>query len=184
MSLGSERLGVTAKIDLVEIRPTDSQSDDNDLFSKREVCPVDYKAGAPREGEEGKELWDADKMQLGLQCLLLRDNGYTCNEGLIYYRATRQRVRLAITPELEAWVVQKIREVRECAAGSIPPPLMDSPKCPRCSLVTVCLPNETRLLASSVAALYERRGSPEPDESAVTDRRYSGSAAPTNRGAG
>jgi len=146
VSLGSERLGVTAKIDLVEIRPFDSQSDD-DLFSKREVCPVDYKAGAPREAEEGKELWDADKMQLGLQCLLLRDNGYICNEGIIYYRATKQRVRLLITPELEAWVLQKIREARGCAAGSIPPPLIDSPKCPRCSLVTVCLPDETRMLA-------------------------------------
>jgi CRISPR-associated protein Cas1 len=148
VSLGSERLGVTAKIDLVEIRPADSQSDDDDLFSKREVCPVDYKAGAPREGEEGKELWDADKMQLGLQCLLLRDNGYICNEGIIYYRATKQRVRLAITPEVEAWVLQRIREARECAAGSIPPPLVDSPKCPRCSLVTVCLPDETRILAA------------------------------------
>jgi CRISPR-associated protein Cas1 len=147
VSLGSERLGVTAKIDLVEIRPIDSQSDDDDLFSKREICPVDYKAGAPREGEEGKELWDADKMQLGLQCLLLRDNGYICNEGIIYYRATKQRARLVITPELEAWVLQKIREARECAAGSIPPPLVDSPKCPRCSLVTVCLPDETWMLA-------------------------------------
>jgi CRISPR-associated protein Cas1 len=149
VSLGSERLGVTAKIDLVEVRAaqTNDASDEPDLFSKTEVCPVDYKAGAPREGEEGKELWDADKMQLGLQCLLLRDNGYICNEGIIYYRATKQRVRLVITPELEAWVLQKIREARECAAGSIPPPLVDSPKCPRCSLVTVCLPDETRMLA-------------------------------------
>ena len=147
VSLGSERLGVTAKIDLVEIRPADPQSDGDDLFSKREVCPVDYKAGAPREGEDGKELWDADKMQLGLQCLLLRDNGYICNEGIIYYRATKQRVRLTITPELETWVLQKIRDARACAAGSIPPPLIDSPKCPRCSLVTVCLPDETRMLA-------------------------------------
>jgi CRISPR/Cas system-associated exonuclease Cas4 (RecB family) len=116
VSLGSERLGVTAKIDLVEVRAgqaDDAESDQPDLFSKVEVCPVDYKAGAPREGDEGKsepdwpQLWDADKMQLGLQCLLLRDNGYACNEGIIYYRATKQRVRLVITPEVEAWVLQK-----------------------------------------------------------------------------
>jgi CRISPR-associated protein Cas1 len=153
VSLGSERLGVTAKIDLVEVRAAevDAVSDGPDLFSKVEVCPVDYKAGAPRESEEGKELWDADKMQLGIQCLLLRDNGYACNEGIIYYRATKQRVRLVITPEVEAWVSQKIREARECAAGSIPPPLIDSPKCPRCSLVTVCLPDETRMLSHGAA---------------------------------
>jgi len=149
VSLGSDRIGVTAKIDLVEVRAaqTVDASNEPDLFSKAEVCPVDYKAGAPREGEEGKELWDADKMQLGLQCLLLRDNGYICNEGIIYYRATKQRVRLLITPELEKWVVEKIHDARKCAAGTIPPPLFDSPKCPRCSLVTVCLPDETRMLA-------------------------------------
>ena len=153
VSLGSDRLGVTAKIDLVEVRAaqTSDASDEPDLFSKAEVCPVDYKAGAPRESEEGKELWDADKMQLGLQCLLLRDNGYACTEGIIYYRATKQRVRLVITPEVEAWVLQKIREARECAAGPIPPPLIDSPKCPRCSLVTVCLPDETRMLTHRAA---------------------------------
>lgn len=148
VSLGSERLGVTAKIDLVEIRPADPAASEDDLFARREVCPVDYKAGAPREGEEGKEIWDADKMQLGLQCLLLRDNGYICNEGVIYYRATKQRVRLPVTPELEGWVLEKVSQARACAAGPIPPPLFDSPKCPRCSLVTVCLPDETRMLAA------------------------------------
>ncbi len=166
VSLGSDRLGVTAKIDLVEVRAAqvDAVSDEPDLFSKVEVCPVDYKAGAPRETEEGKELWDADKMQVGLQCLLLRDNGYACNEGIIYYRATKQRVRLVITPEVEAWVLQKIREARQCAAGPIPAPLVDSPKCPRCSLVTVCLPDETRMLA-------QRAAMGEADQSLLTARQ-------------
>ena len=170
VSLGSDRLGVTAKIDLVEVRAAQANDavGERDLFSKVEVCPVDYKSGAPREGEEGMELWDADKMQLGLQCLLLRDNGYICNEGIIYYRATKQRVRLAITPELESWVVKKIDEARACAAGSIPPPLVDSPKCPRCSLVTVCLPDETRMLA-------QRTTITEPDQSLITTRQSAAS---------
>src|SRR6266705_6684350 len=30
--------------------------------------------------------------------------------------------------------------------GEIPPPLVDSPKCPRCSLVGICLPDEVNLL--------------------------------------
>jgi CRISPR-associated protein Cas1 len=33
------------------------------------------------------------------------------------------------------------------AHGQIPPPLVDSPKCPRCSLVGICLPDEVNLLA-------------------------------------
>jgi CRISPR-associated protein Cas1 len=147
VQLSSERLGVIAKMDLVEVRSAPASSAD-DLFSMtvREVVPVDYKAGAPREGDAGNELWDTDKMQLGLQALILRDNGYTCNEGVIYYRTTKQRVRLPITPELENWVIEKIAEAKKVMTGPIPAPLVDSPKCVRCSLAPVCLPDETRLL--------------------------------------
>lgn len=144
VQMGSQRLGVTAKMDLVEVR-----SGDGELFGGLEVCPVDYKAGAPKDGEDGNELWDADRMQLGLQALILRENGYACREGIIYYRTTKQRVRLAISPELEAWIVAQVAQARRVAAGTIPAPLCNSPKCPRCSLVTVCLPDETRMLADT-----------------------------------
>ncbi len=142
VSLASDRLGVTAKMDLVEVRT----GAEDDLFSPLTVRPVDYKIGAPRMGDAGPEIWDADRMQLGLQCLILRDHGYTCDEGVIYYRATKQRVPLPITPELEHWIDTQIVAARRCMTGPIPPPLVDSPKCPRCSLVTICLPDETRLL--------------------------------------
>ncbi|MEO8350230.1 MAG: CRISPR-associated endonuclease Cas1 [Chthoniobacteraceae bacterium] len=139
--LGSERLGVVAKMDLVEA----TLSRDGSVAA---VQPVDYKVGAPREGADGAlELWDTDRMQLGLQCLVLRDNGYACDSGIIYYRKTKQRVPLALTPELEAWVISNIAEARVCAQGPIPPPLIDSPKCARCSLAPVCLPDETRMLS-------------------------------------
>ena len=200
VSLGSERLGVTAKIDLVEgsgVSPETPASGtlspslepdaapnappSDDLFSRLVVCPVDYKAGAPREGENGKELWDADKMQLGLQCLLLRDNGYVCNEGIIYYRATRQRVRLEVTPELEAWVLRKIAAARTCAAGPIPAPLVDSPKCPRCSLVTVCLPDETRLLSSTASAEQSPLRDPNSPPASLREALRAGATPPPRR---
>ena len=138
--LGSDRLGVIAKMDLVETTL-------DKAGSVASVCPVDYKAGSPRTGEHGLGLWDTDRMQLGLQCLLLRDNGYACDAGIIYYRGTKQRVQLDLTPDLEAWVVSQIAAARTVAAGSIPPPLIDSPKCTRCSLAPVCLPDETHWLA-------------------------------------
>lgn len=122
------------------------------------VVPVDYKAGAPREGKESNELWDTDKMQLGLQILILRDNGYFCGEGVIYYRATKQRVRLAMTPELEAWIIREAGEARRTATGPMPPPLVASPKCVRCSLAPVCLPDETRLLTAERATLTTESG--------------------------
>ena len=138
--MGSERLSVVAKMDLVEA----TLAGDGSVAG---VCPVDYKAGAPREGDEGLEMWDGDRMQLGLQCLVLRDNGYACDHGIIYYSKTKQKVPLEITPELEAWVIRQIAAARVCAEGPIPPPLIDSPKCARCSLAPVCLPDETRMLS-------------------------------------
>jgi CRISPR-associated protein Cas1 len=151
--LSSTRLGVVAKMDLVEVQVKRRvQGAMADLFAPRHldvqsVTPVDYKAGAPKIGAEQNELWDADKMQLGLQILILRDNGYTCDEGVIYYRATKQRVPLRMTPELETWIIAQIAKARELAASpTIPPPLVNSPKCVRCSLAPVCLPDETRML--------------------------------------
>ena len=179
VQMGSSRLGVTAKMDLVEVRvgtvsgKPGKPGETGDLFAALEVCPVDgkadapgsrlthhasrflevcpvdYKVGAPREGEDANELWDTDRMQLGVQALILRDNGYSCNEGVIYYRETKQRVRLPITPELALWVEERIGTARQAAAAAIPPPLVASPKCPRCSLVSVCLPDETGLLTES-----------------------------------
>lgn len=166
--LSSTRLGVVAKMDLIEVKMSASRADD--LFATREVqnvTPVDYKAGAPRVDREQNELWDADKMQLGLQILILRDNGYTCDEGVIYYRATKQRVPLPMTPEIEAWIVGKIARARELAASpTIPPPLVNSPKCVRCSLAPVCLPDETRMLKWP-AQSAEQNLSPGPTPSAL-----------------
>ncbi len=138
--LYSETLRVNAKLDLVE-GETDSKTGDV------RYQPVEYKKGRPREGDEGNELWPADRMQLGVQILLLRENDYPCDSGIVFYRETRQRVRFILDEEAEAWVREQIEAARACAAGPIPPPLDDSPKCPRCSLVGFCLPDETRLLA-------------------------------------
>ena len=193
VQMGSERLGVVAKMDLIEVRagratsaagstssdlvtcaaPADDP--DADLLSAFEVCPVDYKAGAPKPGEEANELWDTDKMQLGLQALILRDNSYTCHEGVIYYRATKQRVRLSITAELEKWILQNIAEARRVITGPIPTPLVHSPKCVRCSLATVCLPDETRMLAQSPVKV-EIRIEVKPGAASSENRQRNGEA--------
>lgn len=147
--LGSETLGVVAKLDLVEVTlaaPLSATA----ATSARTVCPVEYKAGAPREGDDDRQLWDADRMQLGLQILLLRENGYTCDEGVVFYRQTRQRVRFVLTSEDETWIRRGIAAARACSTGPIPSPLDHSPKCPRCSLAPVCLPDETQFLQMAV----------------------------------
>lgn len=167
VQLYSEQLGVTAKLDLVETR-----REGEDLFSSvTTVTPVEYKKGKPREGEDGVEIWDTDRMQLGLQILLLRDNNYPCEQGVLYYRETRQRVTLDMTPDVEQWIRDTIAAARTCTTGPIPPPLSHSAKCPRCSLVSICLPDETNYIddlrpraAPPVKQLGLFADEPEPTE--------------------
>jgi CRISPR-associated protein Cas1 len=94
-------------------------------------------------------VWDADRVQMVAQAIILRDNGYTCTEAVVYSCATKQRVRIAIDDNAIGWAIGQLQNARAVAAGSSPPPpLIDSPKCPRCSLVGICLPDETRTIAA------------------------------------
>lgn len=132
VTLASETYGVIAKLDLIE---GESES----------VTPVDYKRGAPRDPDEGPEAWPADRVQLCAQALVLREHGYDVREAVAYYYETKQRVRVRITDALVADATAALDAARAIAAsGRIPLPLVDSPKCPRCSLVGICLPDETR----------------------------------------
>jgi CRISP-associated protein Cas1 len=131
VELSSETYKLIARIDLVE-------------GTGGAVSPVDYKRGEPREGEDGPEAWPADRAQVCAQALILRDSGYSCQEAVLYYNATKQRVRVVIDEALVAETLRAVAEARALAqSGRIPPPLVDSPKCPRCSLVSICLPDET-----------------------------------------
>lgn len=129
--LSSDTYGVIAKMDMIE---TDGSR----------VIPVDYKRGRPREEKDGSiGPWEPERVQIAAQALILRDNGYACDEAIIYYGQTKQRVRVAVDDAAAAAVLEAVRLARETAQGPMPPPLVDSPKCPRCSLVPVCLPDET-----------------------------------------
>ena len=139
VTLSSDRLGLIAKLDLVESDPDNSESNS--------VRPVDYKKGRPREADGAPVPWPSDRVQIEAQALVLRDNGYRCDEGILYYAATKQRVRIIIDDALIAETEQFITQAKDAASSSqIPDPLVDSPKCPRCSLVGICLPDETNAL--------------------------------------
>ena len=128
VTISSTRLGLIAKIDLVE---SDGSS----------VYPVDYKAR--KRPHIAASTYLPERVQLCVQGLLLEDNGYRCESGMIYYSESRERVVVPFDEELRAETRSIIAHLRLVAeSGRIPPPLRDSPKCPRCSLVGVCLPDE------------------------------------------
>lgn len=136
VTLSSETHRLIAKMDLIE-------------SEGGTVVPVDYKKGSPRDTDDGPQAWPADRVQLCAQALILRDDGYRCDVAVAYYHATRQRVRVAVDDALVGETLAALEGARALAArGEVPPPLVDSPKCPRCSLVGICLPDETALCES------------------------------------
>ena len=134
VELSSKKLDIVAKIDLVE-----SESG--------EVTPVDYKRG--KRPHVPKRAYDPERVQLCAQGLLLEEHGYKCSAGVLYFAGSRERVRVPFDEELRALTRESLEVLRDVVEGGrIPPPLEDSPKCTRCSLVGICLPDETNLLRS------------------------------------
>ena len=133
--LSDEELGAIARIDLVEAHGD-------------KATPVDYKRGTIPNIPEG--AYEPERVQLCIQGLLLRAHGYQCEEGIIYFVASKRRVRVPFDSALVERTHYLMQQTRDMSLKSeIPPPLEDSPKCPRCSLVGICLPDEITFLNGS-----------------------------------
>lgn len=130
--LSAPLIGLIARMDLIEADGT-------------KVTPVDYKRG--RAPDAAERAWEPERVQLCAQALILEENGYEVERGILYFVASRQRIEVAIDDELRARTRHLLAELRMSSEqAEAPPPLVDSPKCPRCSLVGICLPDETNLL--------------------------------------
>lgn len=130
--LTADDIGLTAKIDLVEGKG-------------RKVTPVDYKRGKRPHVQKG--VWEPELVQLCAQGLILRKNGFDCDTGIIYFAGSKERVGVEFDEELVSYTLSQAEKMRELAdLPEIPPPLVDSAKCVRCSLVGICLPDEVYLL--------------------------------------
>jgi CRISPR-associated protein Cas1 len=132
VSLSAPREGVCCRIDLLE---GDGKS----------VTPVEYKRGKSHESPEG--WYDPQMIQLAAQGLALRENGFSCEHGMIYYILSKERVFVSFDPALMGKTRELIEKLRMMAArGEIPPLLRAGARCERCSLAGVCLPDEVNLL--------------------------------------
>lgn len=152
VTLSSVQYGVIAKIDLLE-------------GSDGSVVPVDFKKGRPQP--DGTP-WPSDEVQVLLQALVVREHGYACDRAELYYAATRQRVGVELTAERISWVADVVVDARGVADRAVAPlPLVDSPKCVRCSLVGLCLPDETNALLARREQPPRRLVPRDPDQRPV-----------------
>lgn len=131
VTMSSERLGVIAKMDVLDIRDG-------------VVMPVDFKKGKRPHVAAG--AYEPERVQVCVQAMILEDNGYEVEQGAIWYVGSRERVRVNLDEELRARTLEAVRDLRGAAqTRTRPAPLENSPKCPRCSLAGICLPDETNL---------------------------------------
>ena len=129
--LSSDRLGVIAKMDVVEA-------------AGGVATPVDFKKGKRPHVAAG--AYDPERVQICVQGMILEDNGYRVDHGALWYVGSRERVRIVLDEELRRMTLDAIAGLRMAAsARRRPPPLENSRKCPRCSLAGICLPDETNL---------------------------------------
>lgn len=137
--------GITCRIDLLE-------------GDGRQVTPVDYKRGEAPAIPEG--AYEPERVQLCAQGLVLMENGFTCREGVIYFVKSKKKVTIAFDDALIQRTRDLIGQMTSLADhGRMPPPLIQSPKCVRCSLAGICLPDEITLLQGLQSGLPE----PQPD---------------------
>lgn len=146
VNLSGQKIGVITRIDLLE-------------GDGKKITPVDYKRGQVPSIPE--RAYEPERVQLCAQGLVLRENGFDCDEGVIYYVHSKSRVTIPFDEDLVRRTTELLTRLRSMVdEGVVPPPLEDSPKCPRCSLVGICLPDEVNLLlrkGTKVRRLYPSR---------------------------
>lgn len=145
LALTSTKHGFTATLDLAEINGDSA-------------VPVEYRKGrskrtsmAPPPDDPGEadepplfhnEAWPTDRVQVGLQAILLEEAGYSVTEAVLYYAAEKLRLKIPVDSELKAEALATLEAAKTCAQGPRPLPLVNDARCPRCSLQPICLPDE------------------------------------------
>jgi CRISPR/Cas system-associated exonuclease Cas4 (RecB family) len=101
-------LGVTGKLDLVE-------------GADIAVSPVDYKRG--KRPHIPGHAYAPERIQVCGQGLLLKEHGFSCDRGIIYFVGSRERVTVILDEALIAETLAAIDGLKAAAKShEIPPP--------------------------------------------------------------
>jgi len=135
LTLTSTLYSLTATLDLAKI--------DGNV-----ATPIEYRKGRPQRKNssnvpfEGPQPWPTDKVQLGLQALLLEEAGYTILILSVYYAQEKLYLEFPFDDQIRQEALACLEDAKRTATGSRPLPLVNDPKCVGCSMQPVCLPDE------------------------------------------
>lgn len=141
LRIHSYKYGIVGICDVVEFRQTSKG---------KEVLPVEFKAGQPKEDI-------SDKVQLCAQVFCLEEMLNTqINKAAFFYGKIRRRNLIDIDLQLRTQTEDVINNVRKLISEKRIPIIEYSAKCRNCSLINVCQPKamNKRKLQNYMKALY------------------------------
>ncbi len=143
LALRSLELGLAGVADVVEFHRTGERLDKKGVPQGAELpnlpgfwvpFPVEYKRGRPKPHR-------ADEVQLCAQALCLEEMlGVSIAEGALFYGKEQRRVPVTLDDELRALTADAAFRLHRLLREGITPPAVREPKCERCSLLELCLP--------------------------------------------
>ena len=113
-----------------------------------ETIPYEHKRGhCYRDDHKQPQAWDSDRLQILAYCYLLESVlGIPITEGRIRYHADNVLVHIPFDATSKVLVEATIRKAKALRHSPYRPPVTDNEHlCSRCSLASVCLPEEARL---------------------------------------
>ena len=149
--LRSNQLGLIGQADIVE------------FHIDGVVRPIEYKRGKPKKDA-------SDRVQICAQALCLEEMlQVSVDEGFLFYGMRKRRTRVVLDAGLRDLTQRKIKRFRQMITNHETPTAQRMPKCEKCSLVELCLPDSQRF-RTGVAAWNKRQfGSVDGDDVPATD---------------
>jgi len=168
LTLSSQKLGLTATMDLAEI-------------SGNTAVPIEYRKGRPKKAAmvpenpdeppnsstiplHSYEAWPTDRVQLAFHTILLREAGYDVERAVLYYASEKRRLEIDIDDSLISEALSTLETAKSCALGARPMPLLNDARCPRCSLQPICLPDEVNYQRGYAGDIEPRKIWPPRDD--------------------
>lgn len=160
LPLRSFRLGLAGRADVVELHRLAAGEEGAflpDLSGSWRLFPVEYKRGEPKSHR-------ADEIQLCAQALCLEEMLATSIiAGALFYGEIRRRQDVAFDPELRSLTEDAAARLHRLIDSGITPPPVREPKCDRCSLIDLCMPDAPRASARIyLDAVLRAEPPPEP----------------------
>jgi CRISPR-associated exonuclease Cas4 len=125
LRIHSYKYGIVGRCDVVEFK---------DTSKGKEILPVEFKAGEPKEDI-------SDKVQLCAQVLCLEEMlNVEISKAAFFYGKIRRRNIIEITTELREQTQDVISKIRELVDNKKVPIIEYSSKCRNCSLISICQP--------------------------------------------